>query len=111
ISAMAAALVVSLTMQYLFKLDESNPEQFAWLVMITVAATTAVWLTVTFLTKPESEATLLSFYRRVRPNAAMWGPIAAKAPDIKPERDGMINLVDWLCGVFMVYAFLFGAGQ
>jgi hypothetical protein len=63
------------------------------------------------LTKPEPRETLLAFYRRVRPSAALWGPVAREATDVVPERDGMFNLVDWLCGVAMIYAFLFGAGQ
>jgi len=70
-----------------------------------------VWLTVTFFTRPEDRSTLLSFYRRVRPSAALWGPIAKEATDVVPQRDGMFNLIDWICGVLMIYAFLFGVGK
>jgi hypothetical protein len=77
----------------------------------TVALTTAVWLAVTFMTKPEPKDILLGFYRRVRPSAALWGPIAKEATDIEPRKDGLFNLMDWLCGVLMIYAFLFGAGK
>jgi Na+/proline symporter len=111
VSAMAAAFVTSTAMQYAFKLDENQPRDFAYLVLSTVAVTTAVWLTVTFLTSPEERSTLLSFYRRVRPSAALWGPIAQEATDIVSQKDGMLNLIDWLCGVSMIYAFLFGAGK
>jgi SSS family solute:Na+ symporter len=111
ISAMAAALVTSTAMQYVFHLDESQPSDFAYILIFTVAITSAVWLAVTFLTKPEPNEKLLAFYRRVRPSAAMWGPIANAAPDIVPQKDGMFNLIDWLCGVAMIYAFLFGTGQ
>ncbi len=111
VSAMIAALVTSLTLQVGFGLSESEPREFAYLVLITVAVTTAVWLTVTFLTRPEPNEVLLAFYRRVRPSAALWGPIAKKATDIVPRREGIFNLVDWLCGVAMIYGFLFGAGK
>jgi Na+/proline symporter len=111
ISAMAAALVTSTVMQYVFHLDESQPSDFAYILIFTTAITTAVWLTVTFLTKPEPEEKLLSFYRRVRPNAALWKPVAKLAPDIIPQKDGMFNLIDWLSGVGMVYSFLYGSGQ
>jgi SSS family solute:Na+ symporter len=111
VSAMAAAFVASTAMQYAFKLDESQPRDFAYLVLGTVAVTTAAWLTVTFLTSPEERSTLLSFYRRVRPSASLWGPIAREATDIVPQKDGMFNLIDWLCGVLMIYAFLFGTGK
>jgi Na+/proline symporter len=111
VSAMIAAFVTSLTVQFGFRLNESQPKEFAWIVLITVAVTTAVWLGVTFLTKPESEEVLLAFYRRVRPSAALWGPIARKATDVVPGKDGLFNLMDWLAGVLMIYAFLFGVGN
>jgi Na+/proline symporter len=111
ISAMIAAFITSLTLQFVFRLDESKPEEFAYLLLITVTVTTAVWLSVTFLTEPEPQIHLLAFYRKVRPSAALWGPIAREAVDVTPQRDGMLNLMDWLCGVGMIYAFLFGAGK
>jgi len=111
VSAMAAAFLTSTALQYVFHLDEGKPEEFAYLLLITAAVTTSVWLSVTMLTTPEPRETLLAFYRRVRPSAALWGPVAREATDVIPERDGMFNLVDWLCGVAMIYAFLFGAGQ
>ncbi|HYQ87782.1 MAG TPA: sodium:solute symporter family protein, partial [Bacteroidota bacterium] len=61
ISAMAAAFVTSTAMQYVFHLDQSNPSDFAYILLITVAITSTVWLSVTFLTKPESDEKLLSF--------------------------------------------------
>ncbi len=111
ISAMAAAFITSLTLTFGFKLDEGNPVDFAWLLLITVGITSVVWLTVTFLTQPEPKEILLSFYRRVRPNPAFWGPIAAEATDVSPERDGLFNMGNWLAGCLMIYAFLFGAGK
>jgi Na+/proline symporter len=111
VSAMAAALVTSLALRFGFHLKEAEPREFALIVLITVAVTTAVWLTVTFLTKPEPRDVLLGFYRRIRPSAALWGPIAREATDIVPCRDGLFNLLDWACGVLMIYAFLFGTGK
>jgi Na+/proline symporter len=111
VAAMVAAFITSLTVQFGFRLNESEPSEFAYIVLITVGVTTAVWLAVTFLTKPEPKETLLAFYRRVRPSAALWGPIAREATDVIPVRDGLFNLMDWLLGVAMIYAFLFGAGK
>ena len=111
VAAMAAALVTSVTLRFGFHLKEAEPREFALIVLITVAVTTVAWLSVTFLTKPEPRDVLLGFYRRVRPSAALWGPIAREATDIVPRRDGLFNLLDWVCGVFMIYAFLFGAGK
>ena len=111
ISAMAVAFVTSTLLQYSFHFDESKPEEFAYLLLITVAVTTSAWLIVTFLTKPEPRENLLAFYRRVHPGSALWGPIAREASDVPPGNDGMYNLVDWLCGVGMIYTFLYGTGQ
>jgi SSS family solute:Na+ symporter len=111
VAAMTAAFVTSITLQVGFGLSESEPREFAYLVLLTVAVTTVVWLAVTFLTKPEPKEVLLNFYRKVRPSAALWGLIAREATDVRPQRDGLFNLMDWLLGVAMIYAFLFGAGN
>jgi SSS family solute:Na+ symporter len=111
VSAMSASFVVSLVLQHVFKFNNDDPRDFAWQIIITVACSTVTWLAVTGLTAPESEATLLAFYRRVRPGAALWGPIAAKATDVVPKKDGLNNLLDWAAGCVMVYATLFGVGD
>ena len=109
--AMAASFVVSIFLQLGLGLRGEDPREFAWIVLITVAVSTVVWLAATFMTPPEPEETLLAFYRRVRPSAALWGPIAARATDVAPVRDGRRNLVDWAAGCVLVYASLFGVGK
>src|SRR6266545_3301232 len=111
VSAMSASFVVSLVLQYGYKFDSDKPRDFAWQILITVACTTVTWLAVTLLTAPESESTLLAFYRRVRPGAALWGPVAARATDVVPTRDGLNNLLDWAAGCVLVYSTLFGVGD
>ncbi|RJP61922.1 MAG: sodium:proline symporter [Ignavibacteriales bacterium] len=111
ISAMTAAFITSLVLQFGFRFDENNPRDFAYLLLITVAITSTVWLIVTMLTKPEPKAILISFYRKVRPNAMMWAPIAKEVTDIIPEKDGIFNIINWLFGVAMIYTFLFGMGK
>jgi Na+/proline symporter len=111
VSAMIGAFVVSLVMQFEFHLSSENAFDFAYLVMITTAITTVIWLTVTFLTKPEPDSILIPFYRRVRPSATFWGPIAAKVPDIVPQKEGLFNLTNWLFGCLLIYMTLFGFGK
>ena len=48
---------------------------------------------------------------RVRPSAALWGPIARICPDVPPARDFLWNFVDWICGCVMIYSSLFGIGK
>ncbi|MBV8643783.1 MAG: FecR domain-containing protein [Candidatus Eremiobacteraeota bacterium] len=87
-----------------------DPNATAKRLLITVAATTVVWLIVTFVTKPESEATLTRFYARVRPSGAGWGPIARLVPGGSEDNLG-IALVDWVAGLGLVYGALFGIGR
>ena len=51
VSAMISAFVVSVSMQKVFGFDSARPVDEAWIMMITVAITTVVWLSVTFLTR------------------------------------------------------------
>ncbi len=111
IAAMSSAFVTSLVLQFCFNFDQADSAAFAWLLLLTVAVTTAVWLSVTLLTRPEPMEVLVEFYRKVRPNPSLWGPVAVKATDVAPSRDGLFNLFNWLSGVAMIYAFLFGAGK
>ena len=111
VSAMLAAFAVSLTLQLGFKLDSDKPVDFAWLMIVTVAITTLAWLAATFLTAPEPEDVLVRFYRRTKPPAAGWRPVARRAPDVKPSRDGLANLMDWAAGCALIYGVLFGTGK
>ena len=80
-------------------------------MLITVASCTLTWLAVTLLTAPEDHALLLAFYRRIRPNPALWRPIAREAREVPVEQDGWNNLLDWLAGCAMIYLALFGTGK
>jgi Na+/proline symporter len=111
VSAMAASLAVSACLQLGLGLRSEDPHEFAWLVLITVAGSSTAWLATTALTRPEPMGTLLAFYRRVRPGAAMWGPVAAAAPEVPRTRDGLRDLLDWAAGCVLVYASLFGVGK
>jgi len=66
LAAMAASLVTSIVVQAVSGYDAADPsgKGFAVVMLWTVGVTTAVWLAVTFLTPPESAATLEAFYRR-----------------------------------------------
>src|SRR5205807_3642171 len=59
-------------------LNSDDPHGFAWLLILTTSFTTVCWIAVTLLTPPEPESKLREFYRKVRPSALGWRPIAAK---------------------------------
>jgi len=111
IAAMATALVVSLTLRVFEPFTGSGPLVSAENAITTTAITTVVWIALTFATRPETEAVLLSFYRKVRPDVRGWGPVAARAPEVAATRDLGQNLVLWIFGCVMVYAALFGMGK
>lgn len=80
-------------------------------LVITVAATTVVWIAVTLLTRPTERDTLIEFYRLVQPAGPGWRRIRAEAgasgsPDRLTE-----SLLGWVLGCAFVYAALFGTGS
>jgi Na+/proline symporter len=111
VSAMISAFVVSVALQRGFGLDTDQPVDFAWVMIITVGITTVVWLATTFLTSPESNDVLTAFFRRTRPSGMGWAPIARLAPEVKPARDGLANLLCWIAGCVLIYGVLFGVGK
>jgi len=111
VSAMCSAFLVSMAVRFHYGLANDDPLVFAKSTLITVGVTTVVWLIATFATAPEPQDKLVSFYRRVRPSAALWRPIARLCPDVPPARDAAWNFLDWICGCIMIYSALFGIGK
>jgi Na+/proline symporter len=83
---------------------------FPYTLLLVVAWTTVCWVIVTFLTAPEPDAHLVTFYRRTRPDGPGWQRIARLAGGPAPGRLRGL-LVDWAAGVVIVYAALFGIGH
>lgn len=110
VSAMAAALAVSLSLRYLDVFDSSTPRGFAQTILTTVGATTLVWLAVTLLTAPEPSGKLEEFYRRVRPAGPGWRRVARASGLAEPDAEIGANLLNWALGVAFVYAALFAIG-
>jgi SSS family solute:Na+ symporter len=112
ISAMAASFVTSIALQATgLNLGDTASVDYALTMLITVAVTTVVWLTVTLLTPPESEATLERFYRRVRPGGAGWSAVSERLGyGREPIPGGALSWVNWVAGVIAVYAAVFAVG-
>jgi solute:Na+ symporter, SSS family len=119
ISSMIASFVTSLAvLGYLGPVfvpkvaSVPGPEADAWVMIITVSVTTLVWVVVTFATKPEPEAVLEAFYKRVRPGGPGWLRVSSKLGYGKEEiPGGRWAWANWLAGVIAVYATLFGIGK
>ena len=112
VSAMIAAAACSLFLQLYLKWDSDSPRDFAYLMLVTVAFTTAVWLIVTMLTAAEPISKLAAFYRQVQPDGPGWNRVRKQA-DLKQAstRGGLaIQFLNWFLGCVLIYAFLFGIG-
>jgi hypothetical protein len=84
----------------------------AIVMLLTVAITTAVWVLVTFLTKPVPDATLDAFYRRVRPGGPGWETVSRRLGfGREPIPGGAMSFVNWILGIVLVYTALFGIGK
>ena len=111
IAALAISAAVGSALYVFDVVPGDDPNATAKRLLITVVATTIGWIAVTFATKPESEATLVRFYERVRPNAAGWRPIARRSrPGAAGDSLG-IALLDWIAGLGLVFGTLFGIGK
>ena len=110
ISAMLASFVISIFLQAGLGMDTADAAVFAKVMLITVLGSSIVWLTVTFLTKPDSEETLIRFYQKVHPGGRLWKPIADKS-GITGDRGLYWILIDWVVGLLLIYSTLFGMGK
>jgi len=114
ISSMIASFVVSVTAMAVIKgrFPAGDLRADAWVMLITVAVSTIVWVSVTFLTKPEPDAVLEKFYRRVRPGGPGWAKISERAGFGREGiPGGALAWTNWIAGVVAVYSSLFGIGR
>jgi SSS family solute:Na+ symporter len=79
-------------------------------LLVTVGVSTVVWLTVTLLTPPVDEETLVSFVKRIRPGSPGWRKICQRhgitqQPFLRPAVDA------WVLGLVALFAVNFGVGN
>ncbi|MEX2273314.1 MAG: sodium:solute symporter family protein [Vicinamibacterales bacterium] len=108
-----AAMVTSFLLAAFFfiagKQGAGVPSHIA--LIITVAVTTVVWISVAYFTPATDRAVLVNFYRLVRPAGRGWEPVRAEA-GVGPTPDSFAQaLLGWTLGCVFVYAALFGTGS
>lgn len=114
ISAMAISFVVAIFFQVInpkLGLIDISADQSYLKLIYSVSITTIGWLLVTFLTQPEKDEVLLSFYRKVTPASLGWKKVLDRYPaekEVKGTLGKEIGLM--ITGTFMVYAALFSTG-
>jgi len=79
-------------------------------LLVTVGATTIIWLLAAFLGPRTDAAVLQRFYQLVRPAGPGWTQVRAAAGLTASPDSFAQALLGWVCGVLFVYAALFGVG-
>ena len=106
---MASSFIVSIGFFVWGKQGHVVPDHIS--LILTVLISTVCWVSVTYLTTPTDEATLVSFFQRVRPAGPGWKHIQAIA-GVGPSPDSMtVALGGWVLGCVFVYSALFGTGS
>lgn len=109
-----SGMVISFCVAIYFELIYSGSLASHEKLVLGVLITTIGWITVTLMTKPESDEVLRKFYIQVRPHRLGWNAWLRKTPVIAAadkEGSGMLlELCAMLIGCLMVYGFLFGLG-
>jgi Na+/proline symporter len=117
ITAMIVSFVVAVYLQVVHTWLGFEPFSTHIQLIIGVAVTTVVWITVTFLTKPEDLDHLVRFYRLTFPGGPGWAPVLDRAAEqgleIDPLRTWTVpsGLLAMIAGTLAVYATLFGVGR
>lgn len=85
--------------------------QFPETLYIIVPVTTIAWLIAMYLTTPTDSVKLEKFYKKVHPGGIGWKKFADLYPEISADRGYAFLFADWICGIILVYMYLFGIGK
>jgi SSS family solute:Na+ symporter len=105
LSAMVAPYFIYPVLKFKYNLD------FETSLIIIVAWSTLIWVTVTFLTRPVDRETLHAFYTKVHPGGAGWKGVASELPAVKGDTGYVRLFVNWILGCAMVLLTLIGTGK
>jgi hypothetical protein len=88
-------------------------------LLLAVVFTTICWVAAAYLGPKTDDATLLAFYRKVRPFGPGWTPVRSMAEEVL-EAEGAIGggheniplaLLGWVSGCVMIWSALFCLGN
>ena len=122
ITAMFASGIISLTIKltplgnYLFGLENGLFESYMEIPFV-VFFTTIIWLIVTFLTQPESNEVLQSFYKKIQPGGPGWKKVIIEAENEGKEITNKnqvwsvpSGILAMLLGCILIYSCMFATG-
>lgn len=123
IVAMVVATVVGIILVVVVDdatLANSVLDGFTMKLLIAISCTTIAWIVTTFVTKPETQETLRSFYRLTRPGGPGWAKVIREAEAdgdmINEENEGRrwempIQILLVFIGCVVIYSCLFAIGS
>lgn len=121
ISAMFASGILSILLKatsfgpFLFAAETGVFPEWGEIPFV-MLVTTAIWITVTFTTKPESKDVLQSFYKKIQPGGPGWAKVVNEAKEDNIEIDTgekwsvPSGITAMLLGVALVYSLMFATG-
>jgi len=122
IAAMFVSGIISILMvktdlgDYLFAAETGVfPEWMNYPFVVLV--TTAIWMAVTLMTRPESDETLRSFYRKIQPGGPGWSKVVSKAKTddvtiVEGNEKWSVasGITAMLLGCVLIYSIMFATG-
>ena len=114
VNAMISSFGFSVLFLILRKLGVVIPTHYA--LILTIVATTAVWMLTALLGPKTDRQTLIKFYKKVRPFGPGWEPVRKEAGISKEEAKSTgdnfpVALVGWVSGSLTIWSALFAVGN
>jgi Na+/proline symporter len=114
VNAMISSFGFSILLLILRKAGIVIPTHYA--LILTVLATTVVWVLTAFFARQTDPQTLVKFYKKVRPFGPGWEPVRREAgisrEEAKSTGDNFpVALVGWVSGSLTIWSALFAVGN
>jgi Na+/proline symporter len=114
VNAMISSFAFSVVLLILRKVGVIIPTHYA--LILTILATTIVWMLTAFLGPPTERQTLINFYKKVRPFGPGWANIRKEAGITEAEAKAThenfpLALIGWVSGSMVIWSALFTVGN
>ncbi|WAL60602.1 sodium:solute symporter family protein [Thermocoleostomius sinensis] len=106
LAAMLAGFVIGLVTSVVPVL---TIEDFGWRLIVTSLLTAVIWITVMYLTPPESDATLDAFYCKIRPGGPGWSRQQARTR-LLPAQDLGQDIKRTIAAALLLFGAMFAVG-
>jgi len=110
-AAELAAMVMGFIIGLVSMIPDLNlfPADFGLRLMMISGLTAIIWITVMYLTPPESEETLTSFYLRVRPAGLGWR-LQQEQTGVKPLQNLQQDSLKVIAGIMILFGAMLSIG-